>query len=246
MYAIGAEQIRRTSSQAACLSCKPVQNESGQDSAFASMLETSNSVSDSEAPGKSQASTYRQLTPIDVEIQKDIQKEFGIEPYKPGEPLKSPMRSLWSLQSAKDGVITGNDLENNAEKAMGIFKKHFSRFMMNEGISSDPAIELNISGNGRVTVQADHPDKEKIESFINDNSELRNLYVGISSTKNLIAIGRESSEFQQKYAVDPKAAVAEFAHLFTGKYGYNTTVTIGKDGYNCETKPFWRISDSIS
>ena len=48
---------------------------------------------------------------------------------------------------------------------------------------------------------------------------------------HLQAMAEESMRFQKRYAVDPQAAVAEFAHLFGGNYGYRTKLTIDSENW---------------
>lgn len=78
-----------------------------------------------------------------------------------------------------------------------------------------------------------------MEEFINGNPELRNLYAGINSTRNFLAIAEESMKFQKRYAVDPKAAVAEFSHLFSGNYSYKTSLTISGESWDYQTRSSW-------
>lgn len=191
-------------------------------------------------PEESQTGNVRQLTAVDRIIQQELEAEFGIKPWKPGDDLSSSMMPASLVWGA--GVTNSGSIDENADKAFDIFKKHLSGFMLNEGIEADPPIELNVSSNGKVVLKNDHPDREKIENFINENSELRNLYVGVTSAKNLVAIGKESAEFQKRYAVDPKAAVAEFAHLFSGNYQYNTSLKISEDGWQLNTQSSFRLS----
>jgi len=182
----------------------------------------------------------RQLTAVDRAVQKDLESEFGIKPWQPGDSLQDHLQAsslLWGSGTTNSGTV-----EENADKALAIFQKHLQRFMLSEDIQTDPAIELDIGGNGKVGLRNDHPDREKIENFINQNSEIRNLYVGVVSAKNLVAIGKESAKFQQRYAVDPQAALSEFAHLFSGRYQYNSSLKISKEGWQMTTRPSFRIS----
>lgn len=183
----------------------------------------------------------RNLSAVDSAVQRDIQAAFGIEPHKPGSSLKPLMESSWTFKSSKPGTITTDDMENNVATASEIFQKHLSRFIIKENVSTRPPIELNISGDGSVKVQDGHPDKAKIEEFINGNHELRNLYAGISSTKSFIASSKEAIEFQKRYAVDPKAAVAEFAHLFSGNYSYSTRLVISDEGWDYQTTSGFKV-----
>lgn len=182
----------------------------------------------------------RQLTAVDRAVQKDLENEFGIKPWQPGDDLKDSLGS--GLLAWGGGTTNFGSIEENADKALAIFQKHLERFMLTENIQTDPVIELDIAGDGKVALRNEHPDREKIENFINQNSEIHNLYVGVVSARNLVAIGKESAKFQQRYAVDPQAAVSEFAHLFSGRYQYNSSLKISKDGCQMTTQPSFRIS----
>jgi len=184
----------------------------------------------------------RVLTAIDKNIQKDLQETFGITPHQPGEPLRSALDSLWPFQKTANGTLSGANMHENAEAAAAIFQKHLSGFIMKQDIATQPPIELSIAGNGKVQVQDGHPDKAVIEEFINGNSELRNLYAGISSTQSMLAMFEETSRFQQRYAADPKAAVEEFAHLFSGKYGYDTRLVIDGSSWEYQSNSTIKIS----
>lgn len=191
-------------------------------------------ASSSESAGEIQNPVnVRVQSQVDLAIQRDLKETFGIEPHQPGEPLQPLIKSMWAFQDIDDnGIISGSEIENNLAAASDIFQKHLSRFINDENVSTRPPIELGIASDGRVKVQNDHPDKEKIEKHINDNFELRNLYAGINSSRGLLAMAEESARFQKRYAVDPKAAVAEFAHLFSGNYSYRTRLTIDGDSWN--------------
>ncbi len=187
---------------------------------------TSESVTQTPANGRTDSQ-------VDAAIKRDLKETFGIEPHQPGEPLRPLLDSMWTFQDLDDnGIISGSEIKTNLAAASEIFQKHLGRFIRGENISTRPPVELNTGSDGQVRVQDGHPDKEKIEKFINGNSELRNLYAGITSSRDLLAMAEESVRFQKRYAVDPKAAVAEFAHLFSGNYGYRTQLTIDGDNWS--------------
>ena len=204
---------------------------------FSAVLDKSTAQAE---PEPSIPASVRQLTAVDRAVQKDLENEFGIKPWQPGDDLKDSLQT--GLLAWGAGRTNSGSIDENADKALAIFQKHLQRFMLSENIKTDPAVELDIGGDGKVGLRNDHPDREKIENFINQNSEIRNLYVGVVSAKNLVAIGKESAKFQQRYAVDPQAAVSEFAHLFSGRYQYNSSLKISKDGWQMTTQPSFRIS----
>lgn len=186
----------------------------------------------------------RRLTDVDRAIYADIQRTFQLPQPAPGELTILSDKPLmpWMLSGASGKAITGDLLTSNLDKATDIFRRHFGSWMSREGVATTPPIQLSVASDGRVVPQADHPDKARIESFINDNEELRNLFVGITSTKSMIEIGRESAAFQARYAVDPKAAVTEYSHFFTGSYTYETILSIGNTDWSLVSTPHWSIA----
>jgi len=186
----------------------------------------------------------RRLTDVDRAVYADIHRTFHLPQPAPGELsiLSDKPLMPWMLSGASGKVITGDLMTSNLDKATDIFRRHFGSWMSREGVATTPPIQLSVASDGRVVTQADHPDKARIESFINDNGELRNLFVGITSTKSLIEIGRESTAFQARYAVDPKAAVAEYSHFFTGSYTYETILSIGSSDWSLVSTPHWSMA----
>lgn len=183
----------------------------------------------------------RRLTDVDRAVYADIRETFQVCDASSGNSTLLDMLPMvpWMLSGATGKTVTGDLLTANLEKATDIFRRHLGSWMSREGIATTPPIELSVAFDGRVVTQADHPDKARIESFINENGELRNLFVGITSTKSLIEIGRESAAFQARYAVDPKAAVAEYSHFFTGSYTYETILMIGDSDWSLVSSPRW-------
>ena len=51
----------------------------------------------------------------------------------------------------------------------------------------------------------------------------------------ILSLWPKIAAFQKRYAVDQKAAVAEFSHLFSGHYGYTTRLTIDGENWNYQT-----------
>ncbi|MBF0410740.1 MAG: hypothetical protein HQM10_25570 [Candidatus Riflebacteria bacterium] len=178
----------------------------------------------------------RQLTKVDQAVRDDLEEVFHLPEYQPGK-LVDQKPFMFMSASGSSGSITLNDLSENCSKSKNIFQKHLKLWMKEEKIQTPPSIELDVLNSGRVAVTSNHPDKDKIETFINDNEEMRNLYVGITSTQSMIEIGRESVKFQARYAVDPKAAVAEYSHFFSGHYRFSTTLTISKNDWTYNSKP---------
>lgn len=174
----------------------------------------------------------RKLTEVDVAVVEDLQNEFNID--------------MFNNDLSKQTMLftSGANSSANVDKAMSIMRKHLSTFMKSEGIADVPPIELSNTRDGSVILISDHPEKEKIEGFFNDNFELRNLFVGITSTNSLIAIAKESAKFQQRYAIDPKAAVEEFAHLFSDRYQYHSSLAIESGTFTLNIQGRYDLSAS--
>ncbi|MDD3000862.1 MAG: hypothetical protein PHF29_03835 [Candidatus Riflebacteria bacterium] len=127
-------------------------------------------------------------------------------------------------------------LEPKIETLSKELEDSFGRFAFMNGISRDPEIELGISPNQNVYVKSPHPDKERIEDFFANNEYARSKINELSSKTQMLDSIKESLEFQRRYAVDPKAAVEEFSHLFNDSYKRTTTVKINTDGVDYEVK----------
>lgn len=220
--------------------------------AAASEHANSNGISEktgptSAAPVDPQAPEFigtRRLTDVDKAVYADIRKTFQLPEAASGDQLllSGHLMVPWMFSGASGKAITDDLLTSNLEKATEIFRRHLGSWMSRDGIPTTPPIQLSVASDGRVVAPADHPAKDRIESFINGNEELRNLFVGITSTKSMIEIGRESAAFQARYAVDPKAAVAEYSHFFTGSYTYDTILSIGDSDWSLVSTPRWNIA----
>jgi hypothetical protein len=171
----------------------------------------------------------RVLTDTDKAIVSDLYEAFGVS-YKNTDmdiSLNGVGTSLWPV---------GGDMAENAEKGEEILARHMRKWMINEDVSDRPPIEMSISGNGKVVVTNNHPDKEKIEKFFEENSEARNLYAGITANKEMMVSFEESLKFQKRYAVDPVAAVREFSYLLNGSFKVVTSATMSNGQFDFKSQ----------
>ncbi|MNT39376.1 hypothetical protein D3C72_1756170 [compost metagenome] len=83
---------------------------------------------------------------------------------------------------------------------------------------------------GRVVVVGDHPQKARIEQIFADDDQLSNAFRKASSLAHLVAASEAAMPFHAAYAVDPKAAVAQYAHLFNTKLAMTVSHHWGPDG----------------
>lgn len=114
-------------------------------------------------------------------------------------------------------VIRLEDIVLAADEMQEEFQNRIMKMFLKYDVDTGTEIQLHTGYDGSVIVTNDHPDKEKIEQIFADNSELSNLYRGISSNRSLIHAIEESADFRAMYAPNPEAAVARYSHLFEGK-----------------------------
>ena len=92
------------------------------------------------------------------------------------------------------------------------------------GVSTEPPIEIQVDGTGRIKVSGDRPDASQIEEKLNADPEL----AGQIRTTNAIGShvrGMESSlQFQQEYTAsdNPNAVVAKYGWLFGPQPAHET------------------------
>jgi len=111
-------------------------------------------------------------------------------------------------------AITLDDLEAGLERKSAELRDKVSSLFLENGISTEPPVELTSDSEGNVRVKGDHLDKDKIEQLFADNPDLANDFRGVSGLSSLVQGGKEYVEFAKAYDVDPQAAVAKYGHLF--------------------------------
>lgn len=132
---------------------------------------------------------------------------FGV---KPGEPI-----DLDALQRQAQSAV--------ASKLDSLFDRH--------DIDTSQEIRLQTDACGKVIVTNNHPQKEQIEKFFEDDPELRNEFVKSQSLAEIVAAAREAVAFQKAYAKNPQAAVAQFGYLFSATSRTSVTFSIRGDHY---------------
>ncbi|MGE4504339.1 MAG: hypothetical protein AB7D51_03260 [Desulfovibrionaceae bacterium] len=96
---------------------------------------------------------------------------------RPGEPL-----TLQGMQA---------ELDSSREQ----FTKEATALFLENGISTDPPVELTTDGTGAVRVVGDHPQKERIEQLFEDNPSLAGSFRSMGALASLVEAGQEYLEF---------------------------------------------------
>lgn len=115
---------------------------------------------------------------------------------------------------AADGVITGDEMRMELADAKADYRQRLTAALAAQGIDSSAPLRLQSDTAGRVVVVGDHPDKARIEQLFASDGPLTNAFHRVSSMASMLSHAEEAVAFQAAYRQDPKAAVAQYAHLF--------------------------------
>jgi hypothetical protein len=126
--------------------------------------------------------------------------------------------------------ITVKTMRTFATNQLDTFAEKFRALMRANDIDTSQPIELGHEpGTGRLIVTNDHPDAEKIETLLEENPILRNMYTGATSTLSLAKHAEEHRKFAEAYTENPQAAMAQYAYLFNTRW--DTSVAFSEDSY---------------
>lgn len=129
--------------------------------------------------------------------------------------LLSQMPPLFSEEIEADGCISIDEMRQFFQEKSAQFQAEVNNRLLAAGVGITQPLDLTTDASGNVKVVGDHPQKDQIEAMFADDPELANQFRQISATGSLIKACEAHSEFAADYAVDPKAAVAKHAHLFS-------------------------------
>ncbi len=118
------------------------------------------------------------------------------------------------IDPGSDNAISTLDLTQARARMQSEFQTEFNQLANEQGIDRSQTFTLTSDAMGKVRVVGDHPDKEQIEAIFEENPQLANQFRGISALSSLLQASEEALSFQEAYAKDPYAAVAQYSHLF--------------------------------
>ena len=121
---------------------------------------------------------------------------------------------LLGLDKNEDGNIDIGEIRADVTENLAAFEEEVNSFFADAGIDTTRRIELLCGSDGKIIVSGEHPDKEKIQSFFEQNPELANRFRRISANSALLEAAEDAVDFRKAYSIDPEAAVSEFAYLF--------------------------------
>lgn len=141
--------------------------------------------------------------------------------------------SCGSLTASLFGTPPGEvvDLVALQQETQASVRGRLASLFAENGIDTSTEIRLQTDACGRVVVCGEHPQKAEIEQLFEDDPQLRNDFVKSQGLASLIAAGRQAHAFQQAYAKNPQAAVAQYWYLFSDSSQPSTTFSILGDEY---------------
>ena len=142
-----------------------------------------------------------------------VEDELDISP---AGQLASQLTSgaLWGIDPGSDNAISTLDFTQARARMQSEFQTEFNQLADEQGIDRSQTFTLTSDAMGKVRVVGNHPDKEQIEAIFEENPQLANQFRGISALSSLLQAAEEAQPFQEAYAKDPYAAVAQYSHLF--------------------------------
>ncbi len=132
-----------------------------------------------------------------------------------GLTSKLGIEGLFSYAPKIPGVINIEELEEYGRKFLDVYNTKLQNIFKESGIDSKEPVDLKTAKDGSIVVANSHPDKIKIEKLFKENAELGNEYKKINNMLTVAAAGREASKFQEAYAKNQEAAVAQYDYLLT-------------------------------
>jgi hypothetical protein len=131
---------------------------------------------------------------------------------------------------ARNGRVTIEGMRREVQELSQDFAQEMSRRLTELGIDASRPFELDIARDGRVIVRGQHPDKERIESIFSEDPDFRNDMVKVHVFRNMLEHSQQARAFEREYALNPRAAVAKYSHLFTGGADHYSMWWVKKGG----------------
>lgn len=122
-------------------------------------------------------------------------------------------------------LLTPDEIAAMAEDVSG----RITALMLQNDIPTSPPAELYVDGEGAVRVKGNHPHKERIEQALAGEPELCNDFRQVSAQSTIQEAAKRHEAFARAYAIDPDAAVAQFAYLFDNIPDDPYTMTVGEE-----------------
>lgn len=123
--------------------------------------------------------------------------------------------SLFGFEPKKSGCISIEELAAHVNERLAGFSEQLTKLLSEQGVDTSIPFSLGSEyGTGDVVVTSDHPDKEKIENFFSNNSDLQNEFTFINSRLAMVEEFKEAEKFHAAYRQNPVKAIEQYSYLF--------------------------------
>jgi hypothetical protein len=151
------------------------------------------------------------------------------------------LSSLFGTQPGQ--AITLDDVQTFAREKLKEFQERFKALLEANGIDTSQPITLGHEyGSGRLKVTNGHPDAQRIEKLLAEDSDLSNTYTSATSALEIARHGEEHGRFADAYESNPMAAVAQFSYLFNSQW--DARVTFQRDAFDVSYDRIPRVSST--
>jgi len=148
---------------------------------------------------------------------------------------QNPLSGLLNQSTAHPGLnlkqLAGiSELNTQLSDLKAQFQAGFRRLLEEQGFDLGAGVNLQVDSSGAIRVTNDHPDKAFIESALNSDSELSNLFREMSSKAGLVQAAEAAQQFQQQYRIDPTTALEEYREQLDKRSQQTFQLTITAEG----------------
>ena len=124
------------------------------------------------------------------------------------------------VENTLPGTIRLDDIRAQTAFDKNAVDDELENVMASLGIERNVSFRLTPTRSGRIAVSGDFEGKEKLEGALNTNDDFGNRFRRMSANSSFIEAAERSLEFRKVYDIDPKAAVARYAYLFSDSTEY--------------------------
>lgn len=126
--------------------------------------------------------------------------------------MKSMLRDM-GVDPETSGIKLNSFADANA-MARGVTQQRLAQKMQALGIPESTKVNLMVGYDGKILVTNQFEGSKSLEASLNNDRSFANTFRAWSATSSILQAAREAEEFQEAYARDPDAAMAEFMHIF--------------------------------
>lgn len=134
------------------------------------------------------------------------------------------------LPSVGGTTISIEDIETSLANTTVSVEKRLQSLCRQLGIDPDSKIEFSVGHDGKIEINGESPESERLAAAINEDDELSNSIRQMSADASLLEAFKKHQEFTEAYENDPVAAMQRYSDLFEDGHDYDVTFSM-QDGH---------------